>query len=90
MLQAQISKIKQLFRSRKIAYQQTFNNGVASKAVLVDLAKFCRANDTTFNKDPRLSAVLQGRHEVWLRVQQYLNLTPEELFDIHHIRNQGE
>lgn len=90
MLQDQISKIKQLFRARKTAYLQTFNNGKASKAVLIDLAKFCRANESTFNKDERLSLILEGRKEVWLRIQNYLNLTQDELFDLHQIRNKGE
>lgn len=70
--------------ARKTAYQFTFEeNNRYSNAVLKDLAKFCRAADTTFHENDRASAVLQGRREVWLRVQEYLNLTPEELWELH-------
>ena len=61
-----------------------------AKAVLKDLAKFCRANDTTFLVDERASAVLEGRREVWLRIQNYLNLSVEEIYDLHHIKVKGE
>lgn len=85
------SKLKELFRQRKTAYVQTFNfSDRANRAVLEDLARFCRANDTTFVKDERLSSVLEGRREVWLRIQNYLNLTNDELFELHTIRTKGE
>lgn len=91
MLKDSVSRLKLLFNDRKVAYSQTFNKGTRpGRAVLADLAKFCRANETTFVKDDRLSAVLEGRREVWLRIQQYLNLTVDELYDIHHIRMKGE
>lgn len=73
---------KVLLHSRKRAYDTVFTNGVDAKIVLKDLAEFCRANQTCFNADPRLHAVLEGRREVWLRIQKYLNLTPDELWDL--------
>lgn len=48
--------------------------------VLADLAKFCRANESAFNINPRLSDVLVGRREVWLRIQNHLHLTGEQLY----------
>lgn len=66
--------------SRKIAYCTVFGPDTpAHKAVLEDLARFCRANTSTFHSDPRLHAVLEGRREVWLRIQNHLNLTPAQL-----------
>lgn len=53
------------------------------KAVLKDLAKFCRANELTFNTDARIHALLDGRREVWLRIQQHLRMTPDELAEIY-------
>lgn len=50
---------------------------------LADLASFCRANETCFHEDARKHAVLEGRREVWLRIQQHLNLTGEELMAIY-------
>ncbi len=50
--------------------------------VLIDLAEFCRANESTFDADPRTHALLEGRREVWLRIQQVLHLTPAQLMDL--------
>lgn len=69
------------FRGRKRNYQLTFGSP-AGQAVLTDLAEFCRANEPCFDPDPRIHAVKEGRREVWLRVQQHLNLTSEQLFEI--------
>jgi len=44
------------------------------------LAAFCRAEETTFNLDPRVHAVLEGRREVFLRIQNHLNLSSEDLW----------
>lgn len=68
-------------RHRRAAYCQTFMADSA-QAVLEDLAKFCRADRSCFDADPRLHAVAEGRREVWLRIQQHLHLSPEELFAI--------
>lgn len=48
--------------------------------VLKDLAKFCRAFDTTFHENERAHALIEGRREVWLRIQNHLNMTPDELW----------
>lgn len=49
------------------------------QGVLDDLRGFCRADRSCFDIDPRIHAALEGRREVWLRIQQHLELTPEEL-----------
>jgi len=80
-------KLKLFFRDRKTAYEFTFDESNHAKAVLKDLAKFCRANETAFHPDPRIHAVLEGRREVWLRIQNYLNLNPEELVELYRKDN---
>lgn len=76
-------KLKGLLTLRKQAFQQVFNpNSVYAQRVIRDLAKFCRANATTFHQDARMHAVLEGRREVWLRIEQHLRLTPDELLKI--------
>lgn len=71
-------------RKRRMAYQLTFQkNNYAAQEVLIDLARFCRASETTFHPDARLSAVLEGRREVWLRIANHLNLTSEQLFALY-------
>jgi hypothetical protein len=65
------------------AYKDVFV-GPVGQIVLQDLAKFCRANETCFDLDPRIHAALEGRREVWLRIQNHLQLSPEELWKIHN------
>jgi hypothetical protein len=60
------------------AYVQTFSGPVPEK-VLADLAKFCRANETTFHPDPRVHALIEGRREVWLRIQKYMRLSAADI-----------
>lgn len=77
-----VEKAKDFFRSRKQAYEFVFkSDDKAVELVLKDLAKFCRANQTCFNVDPRLHANLEGRREVFLRIMEHLNLTPDEYWD---------
>lgn len=75
-------RIIDFLRWRKRAYQRTFG-GPEDVFVLADLARFCRASDTCFHSDARLHAVLEGRREVWLRIQNHLMLSPEKLLEIY-------
>jgi len=79
-----LEKVRTFLTSRKQAYLFTFNReNVHNKIVLADLAKFCRANSTTYLEDPRAHAALEGRREVWLRIETYLNLSPDELWELY-------
>lgn len=80
-LAAMRERLRRFIYGRRYAYAQTFG-GVHAEAVLADLAQFCRANESTFHPDQRVAAVLEGRREVWLRIQQHLQLSPEEVFDL--------
>lgn len=72
---------KEFLRNRALAYRRTFVDGDADNAaVLKDLAKFCRALDTTFHPDARIAAQLDGRREVFLRIQQHLKLSADQLW----------
>ena len=69
-------------RQRKAAYQIMFGNDfgrLKTNLVEQDLVRFCRAETSCFDPDPRKHAVLEGRREVWLRIQQHLTMTPEAL-----------
>lgn len=71
------------FRDKTRAYSLTFQlTQPANLEVLTDLAKFCRANESTFHADPRIAANLDGRREVWLRIQKYLHLTEEQIVQL--------
>ena len=79
-----IESVKRFLTTRKRSYQVTFQeNNRDAQAVLKDLAKFCKADVTTFHKDARAHAVLEGRREVWLRIQNYLQLTPDQLWELY-------
>jgi hypothetical protein len=82
------AKIKDYLISRKQSYAKTFK-GVYGERVLDDLAKFCRANNSTIHSDPRMEMVLQGRREVWLRIAAHLNMTDKEAWK-HFNPNNGD
>lgn len=66
-------------RARAHAYRVTFV-GPKADEVLADLAKFCRATESTFHVDSRAHAVAEGRREVWLRIQHHLKLSDDDLW----------
>lgn len=72
-----------LFRRRR-SYRLTFNDEEqCTLDVLADLARFCRARESTFHPDARTSLMLEGRREVWLRIAHHLNLSEEDLWQIY-------
>lgn len=74
-------KLKSYIFARQQAYNLVFDpESVHVQRVLADLARFCRANEPAFHSDPRIHATLEGRREVFLRIQKHLRLTPEQLF----------
>jgi len=82
-----VDVVREFLVTRGQAYRKTFKN-VYGERVLIDLARFCRANESTFVPDPRAEGVLQGRREVWLRISKHLNLTEDQLQD--YFNPQGE
>ena len=81
-----ISKAKQLIddtrlfvHARKQAYVFALSDDENTRALLADLSNFCRAERSTFHKDVRVSAMLEGRREVYLRIMDHLNLSSDEL-----------
>lgn len=70
---------RRFLAERRTDYIRTFDTPHGAK-VLADLAKFCRAQESTFHPDARVHAVAEGRREVWLRIQQHLNLSEEDLW----------
>jgi len=70
-----------IFSDCKRAYQLAFNTP-AGEAVLLDLQPFCRAKETCVVPGDRdKTYVLEGRREVYLRIKDYLELTPEQLVE---------
>lgn len=83
-----IEQARQFVAQRKAAYARVFNiHAKDGEAVLTDLAEFCRAHSSTYDPDARLSDRLDGRREVWLRIQQHLQLTNDQLWKLYRIPN---
>lgn len=80
-----LEKVMEFIRTRQHAYKLVFRwDQPADQAVLQDLARFCRANEScAVPGDHDKTMMLEGRREVWLRIQQHLNLTPEQLFQLY-------
>lgn len=76
-----VEKLKRALFRRQHAYRTTFVGPLGAE-VLKDLARFCRAHESTFHVDPRAHALAEGRREVWLRIQNHLQLTPDELWEL--------
>lgn len=74
------AKTVALLGTRKRNYQLCFGSP-AGKMVMTDLARFCRMGETTFHpiQDARTHAMLEGRRQVALRIQQHMDFSPEEL-----------
>lgn len=82
MLKPWLDKARIALGDRRYAYQTTFK-GPLAEVVLKDLARFCRAHQSTFHVDPRAHAMAEGRREVWLRIQHHLKMTPDELWELY-------
>ncbi len=84
-----LDALRRLLLERRYAYRTTFE-GPLGEVVLKDLARFCRAHESTFDADPRTQANLEGRREVWLRLQHHLKLTPDQLWELYSGRPASE
>lgn len=87
MIVAPKEKVIRKLQGRAAAYNKVFDKqNQFTKDVLKDLAKFCRAHETTFHPDPRVHAALEGRREVWLRIIEHLTLSYEEIYALHTVK----
>lgn len=68
------------------AYRMVFPQGdVPNKAyvdeVLEDLAWFCHANESSFDENPQRMAMHEGRREVYLRIQEWIDFDTSQLYE---------
>ena len=69
----QDAEIKELRRCYKAVFNSEDKSlNIAGYAVLEDLAKMCRANETSFSSDIAIMARNEGKREVYLRIQSAL------------------
>ena len=73
----------ELLRGNKNAFTRVFRDGGASlddiQIVMRVLRRFCRWRASSFHPDARLHALTEGRREVLLLVDDYCELSIEEL-----------
>jgi len=76
-------RLKSMLRQRKVSYGRVFDTGGATaddiKLVVADLRNFCRYKRSTFHPNVQHAARLDGRREVVLRIDEYIELTVDEL-----------
>jgi hypothetical protein len=80
MMTPLLEKARRFLTGRAGAYQRVFAASADVDTVLRDLVRFCRATETTFHPNQRVSDALNGRREVWLRIQHHLKMTDDELW----------
>ena len=74
--------INKLFQVRRMAYRKTFD-GPEGQKVLADLRRFCRATMPTADVDnERVTYLLEGRREVFLRISSFLNMADEDVYKL--------
>jgi len=82
-----LKREKLFLLDRQRAYRKVFaldgseSQTNAVKLVLKDLTRFCRANESCFDSDPRIHAALEGRREVYLRIKQHTDLDQQTLWE---------
>lgn len=68
---------------RSLAYKRALldkgHPNVWAQQMLKDLEQFCYAKKTTFHENERAHVLAEGRREVWLRIQHFLNISEAEL-----------
>lgn len=87
-------ELAQLNAERAFHYQGALldNEGNPTRhaaPMLADLAKFCRANESTFDADPRIHALLEGRREVFLRIINFLSIDSETVSSLVKVKDDG-
>lgn len=82
-----LEQARQFLLDRRADYRAVFVPGPSTDRVLKDLAKFCRAHTSTFHPDHAVSDRLDGRREVWLRLQNQLHMTDDQLWELYGNRN---
>ena len=78
-----IEKARRFLMRRRHNYRLTFLSPPGQE-VLADLSKYCFANKSTAQPNRDLSLILQGRREVWLRIANHMNMSPDDLWRLYH------
>jgi hypothetical protein len=79
-----VERARRFLLGRRRSYLRVFSqDNLDAKTVLADLAAFCRAHDSTGHPNPTVAARLDGRREVFLRIQHHLRLTDDAMWTLY-------
>lgn len=71
-------------RQLRSAYNLTFRTPSGTNYVLPDLSEFCHAQEPAPRDDSLFAqGRAAGRRDVWLRIQEHIHLTDEELVAVY-------
>lgn len=83
MIKISKSELERQILAKRLAYSRVFTpENQFTEEVLRDLARFCCAHRTAWHADARIHALNEGRREVWLEIQMYLNLSVDEIYKL--------
>jgi hypothetical protein len=84
----QLSKYMEILKNRQISYKNCFDlSQLENRAVMTDLALFCRMFTTTAEPDQKEDPkVLEGRRQVFLRIQEHMQFDQFQLYLLHPLR----
>jgi hypothetical protein len=71
-------RVQDWLRTRN-AYRDVFSDD-AGRRVLRDLGRICDPTRSNFDPDPRQHAYNEGKRAIWLRIQNMLNLSEEQIY----------
>lgn len=77
---------RDVLMARKGAYARVFAGKPLTgdvEAVMSDLMAFCRGDTTPWHVDPRVHALLSGRHEVYQRIRHFTTLPLDKLVELY-------
>jgi hypothetical protein len=83
---------RNFMEARRLAYAAVFVHGGSTpeqrELVRRDLKKFCRAEVSTYATDARDHAMLEGRRDTWLRIENHATKSLDELLAIYNPKEQ--
>lgn len=87
MISGTESGLKKFYHGLSLAYSRVFERrSIYVEDVLVDLARFCKAHESTFHPDSHVQAMFEGRKQVWLRIMENIQLNADELYALHPVK----
>lgn len=85
LVEQERKKLVEFLERRRQAYARVFKGAHPDDLTVVmdDLKRFCRGGQTPWHDSERVHCLITGRHEVYTRITNHVNMTIDELFDLY-------